>query len=528
MKVLFVWPHKDSFGFKSIGISLLSAIAKRRGWETKLFDTTLFDLGYVDAKNFGESVKLFKPVDLSSYDMSKKKIDLDYEFKSVLTIFKPDCVAMSVLSEEISIAEQLSNTAKEMYCDIPIIWGGKYATLMPEKLLAFNSIDFVCISEGLESFSEFLDAMENKKDLYNIDNIWGKKNGRFIRNSVRQLKDNLDDLPYVDWSIFDRRQFYKVFDGKVYRSGDHMLNWGCPYHCTYCINDFYHRLYDNKYNMRRFSVNRIIKELKFLKKTYSLEFFKFHDEDFLMRPLENLRKLSKAYKEEVGLPFVIETNPKSVVEEKVRILKDMNCVSASIAIESGNPKVRKELLGRVDNEEDICRAFELMKRYGIRSSSFILFAIPRETRQTYEDTIALCRKANVHYVDIGFFFPFEGTKLRNIAIEEGFYDLNDKKRQVFRWDLPALKFKNLSDDDLIAMREVFVLYVKLPVCYELYIRRSETQDQLGTLLRKKIISIYDKTVYENDCWFVDDGNEQRYLEELAAICQDYKSEIKKF
>lgn len=42
MKVLFVWPNKDPFGFKIIGLSLLSGIARSLGWKPKLFATENF------------------------------------------------------------------------------------------------------------------------------------------------------------------------------------------------------------------------------------------------------------------------------------------------------------------------------------------------------------------------------------------------------------------------------------------------------------------------------------------------------
>ena len=61
MRILFVWPNKDAFGFKPIGLSLLSAIARRLGWEVKLFDTTGIDLGYVGNTESGQNAKIFKP-----------------------------------------------------------------------------------------------------------------------------------------------------------------------------------------------------------------------------------------------------------------------------------------------------------------------------------------------------------------------------------------------------------------------------------------------------------------------------------
>ncbi len=104
----------------------------------------------------------------------------------------------------------------------------------------------------------------------------------------------MDDLPFIDWDVFDKRHFYKPFDGKVYIGGDYMLNWGCLNRCSYCINYFYHQLYQEQgYNIRRYSIIRIINELEYLKEKYKIEFFKFHDEDFLARPLSNLKELAE-------------------------------------------------------------------------------------------------------------------------------------------------------------------------------------------------------------------------------------------
>lgn len=519
MKVLFVRPNKDSFGFKPIGLSLLSGIARNLGWETKLFDTTKIDFGFIDNIQSGESAKFFKSTDLSQYEIKKRKLDLKSNFKKTLEEFIPDCLALSVLSDQFLIAAQISSIAKKIYPKLPIIWGGKYPTLNPEKILNEFHGDFVCIGEGIDAFEAFLRSLSEKGDPYQILNIYAKKSGKIIKNNIRPLRKNLDDLPYLDWDIFDRSQFYKPYDGKVYLGGDHMLNWGCPYHCTYCINHYYQELYENKYFMRRYSVKRIIKELKYLVKKYNISLFKFHDEDFLLRPLENFRELSKAYRQEVNIPFVIETNSRSVTEDKIKLLKDMNCASVSLGIETGDTNLRKDLLKRIDTEGDIIKASSLLKEAGIRTSSFNMLGIPFESRQTYEKTVEVNKKANIQYPTINFFYPFEGTELRKIAIKSGFYDPKDKNTIVYQ-NRPALNFTDLSERELIEMRNVFVLYVKLPECYKPFIRRSENQDDLGLKLRKKLLEIFDKTVWNNDGWYIDDGLKDNYLTELNELCKE--------
>ena len=150
-----------------------------------------------------------------------------------------------------------------------------------------------------------------------------------------------------------------------------------------------------------------------------------------------------------------------------------------------------------------------------------MLGIPFETRKTFKETIKLNKKADIQYPNIGFFYPFEGTKLREISIKEGFFSPEDEeKTAIYRHDRPALRFQNLNSKELIEMRNTFVLYVKLPDCYEPFVERSEKQDELGIELRRKLLEIYDKTVFANDGWYVDDGFKYEYLNELNKISKN--------
>ena len=43
MKILFVFPNISDAGYKLVGVSTLSALAKKAGHETALFDTSFMD-----------------------------------------------------------------------------------------------------------------------------------------------------------------------------------------------------------------------------------------------------------------------------------------------------------------------------------------------------------------------------------------------------------------------------------------------------------------------------------------------------
>lgn len=518
MKILFVWPNKDQFGFKPISLSLLSGILKNKGHEVDLFDTTFIDFGFQGNTQVRSKIKIFKDVDFSKYDVAKKKVNLKKELLKKLNEFNPDIIGISALSDEICIGFEISRIVKKWNNHAIVVWGNKAATMVPEKILSHDYIDFVCIGEGIEFIPEFVECIAKKGNPKTINNIAYKDdNGEIKKNPLRPYFQSLDSLPFFDWLIFDKRQFLKPFDGKIYKGGDHMIYWGCPNICTYCINAAYRKLYGPGAGpfLRYYSVDRIIKELKYLVNKWDLEFFKFHDEDFCLKSLDYFNELADKYKKEIGIPFVIQANARNITQEKVKLLKKMNCVSVSIGIETGNHNLRKKILKRVETEEEIIKAIKLLNDAGIRTSAFNMLGIPFENRKTVMETIELNKKAEVRYPNTGFFFPLEKTELREIAVKNGFF--NENSDAVFQNDRPALTFPDISKKELIALRERFILYIKMPPPFYKYIKRSEKNDRIGKKLTEELYKIYEESVFAHDGVWNDNKKTKEYIKTLENI-----------
>jgi len=64
-------------------------------------------------------------------------------------------------------------------------------------------------------------------------------------------------------------------------------------------------------------------------------------------------------------------NFKFVTEDKVKLLKKMNCVSVPLGVETGDPEIRKNLLNRVDSLDQIKNAFHLLKKL-VSATSFLI------------------------------------------------------------------------------------------------------------------------------------------------------------
>lgn len=519
MKVLLVWTNRGEMGLKSIGVSMVSALLKRDGHEVRLFDTTFFKLGLESADDCRKKMKIFKDADMSSYNMVKEKTDLKEKLIKELDDFDPDVVGVSALFDEKDIAFDISKIVKDRNQEIVVLWGNKQATMSCDEVLSSPYVDYVCVGEGVKFITEFMNGINNN-NVRDINNLaYKNEDGIIVKNKLSPYYQDLDSLPFLDWDIYDRRQFVRAYDGKVYISGDHMLSWGCPNICTYCINASYRNLYKEECIesvgkfIRGYSVDRAISELKYLKERFGLTFYKFQDEDFCLKSVSYLKELRDKYVEHINLPFACMTNAKNATYEKLSIMRDMNCVSISIGIENGNDHIRKDVLKRRESKEDIIRAVKDMNRLGIRTSAFNMFGLPFDTRDTIMETVKLNKDSEVRYPNCGFFFPLDKTELKEVSVSNG---LCEESTNILDTNVPFLNLKGISKEELIKLRERFLLYVKMPESFYKYIERSEHDDNIGVELLNYLFDIYDKCVFKND-GFWKSSQDKEYTQEMENI-----------
>jgi anaerobic magnesium-protoporphyrin IX monomethyl ester cyclase len=258
-----------------------------------------------------------------------------------------------------------------------------------------------------------------------------------------------------------------------------MLNYelsrGCPFNCTYCVNGVLKQKYRGLGSYHRVKpVERSIAELKLLVGRYGFDFIRFWDESFTALRTDYLERYAKAYLEQIGLPFLIYARAESVSEDKVRILKDMGCRTFAMGIESGNPRIRREVMNRHMSDQTIIRAFHLVAKYGIRTSAYNIIGLPREDRAAIFDTIELNRAAQPSSFSVTLLEPYKGTPIRQLCEEDGLdpaYEVSDMSRVHFA---P----RGMAEAELKGLFRAFPLYVKMSRERWPEIARAEKDDQV--------------------------------------------------
>ena len=456
MKVMFIYPNLNCEIRIPTAIALLSQCLKNKGHEVTLFDTTFTSQDYnIDVK-LREEKGLVKKTDLDRYIGEITPMDYAAELSKLLLTFKPDLVALSCLERNYVFGMKLLKTVKEAG-NYPTLVGGIFPTICPDTVISNQYVDMICVGEGEETVVEVCEHLDEKKSLQGIQNLWYKNNERISVGEQRLFID-LDSLPYQDWDLFDLRHLWKPFEGKVYKAGNFEVSRGCLNACSFCVEETKRKQTKGRNaKWRRRKSNRVlVEEIKYFKEKYHIEFFSFGDENFLAQSTSNLRELGKMYAKEVGLPFILQTGVETVNnEEKIRLLKEMNCVTVSLGVESGCEEIRKKVLNKNISDDAIFRAFTYLKKHRIRSTANYIIGLPYETESQIRQSIEFNIRLMPDSIQVFYFMPFRGTALYDLCLQEGLIENMDLSRTDMHKEtvinLPHISRQQISDlyDDFI-------------------------------------------------------------------------------
>ncbi len=98
-------------------------------------------------------------------------------------------------------------------------------------------------------------------------------------------------------------------------------------------------------------------------------------------------------------------------EEVIKILKDSGCHTLSFGIETGNERLRNELLNKRITNTHILEIGHLLKKYKLKFMTFNMIGLPNETIENALETIELNIKIGTEYPRCSILTPYPGTKI---------------------------------------------------------------------------------------------------------------------
>jgi anaerobic magnesium-protoporphyrin IX monomethyl ester cyclase len=423
MKVLFVYNYGKVPQYP-IGIGILSSMLKMSGHETKLVCLSV-----------GESEK---------------------KLMNTAQTWKPDIVAFSSMSSMFERIKILSAQTRASLPDTFQICGGIHTTLIPECLEG-TDLDAVCIGEGEYAIVDLLEKRGENKTYTNIGGFWFKgADKEVIKNSPAPLVQDLDALPMPDYDIY----YSQDISGKVEGRAEFLFCRGCPFDCTYCSNHAIKSLHGKQRYIRYPTVEKAIEEVKYVTKKHNIKYVVFND-DIITLNRTWFYDFFNEYKRKIAIPFYCNIRPKTCDAAMFKMLKEANCDSVAIGVESGNTYIRKKILNRDISDDDILTTFKLAQGYGLKTLSFSMVGIPYETKEKIIETVTfLARLGENNSSWFSVFHPYPKTKLYDLCLEKGWIDSKLKDYSAER-TVSVLKLPDVSSKDISAYHKLFHILIQI-------------------------------------------------------------------
>ncbi len=417
MKVGLLSPYSDITAY---GLRILSAYLKANGIETAM---------------------LFIPHEPPTHTLLKRKAPRYNQ--RVLERVKAfagnvDAIGISLMTNYFEGAIELTQAIKAS-ADIPVIWGGIHPTIRPLQCL--EHADYVVIGEGEEAFLELLNAMN--RDPKDIPNISFRSGSEQVINPPRKLLQDLDALPFPDYSLDDH---YLIDDGDelveftpgllheyMFRGGisrvfertgyQTLTTRGCPHYCTYCCNNALKSIYSGQKYLRRRSIDNIISELTLMLERFDfIEIIGFSDDSFFAAREDYIKRFAKSYKANIGKTFFCLGSPRTITKGKIEALMDAGLAAVQMGIQTASPRT-KQLYKRNISPVQELEMVRMLVGYHPRLRAIFDFIIDNPM-ETLQDNIATLRfiQQMPYPFDLQLFSlaPFPGTQMADLLHSLGY------------------------------------------------------------------------------------------------------------
>lgn len=291
--------------------------------------------------------------------------------------------------------------------EITIAGGGPLMTAVPELLLAEDCLDIGVIGEGELSFASVVSSLSGGAGPAGVDGVAYKLDGRIRINPKTSYIDDLDALPFLDYSLIDMSPYFALQEKLgVPRSIFMTTSRGCAFRCTYCASPF---LWPKK--VGRHSVRRVLAEIEHHSRIFGKINIGFLDDSFFA----DKKWLAEFFDgiAAAGVTYSCIGRADHLDGDIAARLAATGCNFISMGVETGSAARQKALKKhlRLDRVVSAVRALAANRIY---SRCFFMMGFPDETPEEMAETInfAIELKKN-GMTDFTFFVVilYAGTEL---------------------------------------------------------------------------------------------------------------------
>lgn len=352
-----------------------------------------------------------------------------------------DVVLSGALSPQYAEVKQIFDQARAVSDTVINICGGGLISGDPvNAMAALEVVDFGIVGEGEITVVELCRTLEKGTSLHDVDGIIFRDNGSCVLNKKRSEIADIDTISWPDYEGFAYDKFLDIStvgnNGlNCQRAAMILTSRSCPYSCTFCFHTS-----GKKYRQR--SLDDVFKEIDFLIEHYNILFLYISDELFSVseKRVHEFCERIKPY----GIPWNSALRLDTVTEKMLEEMKDANCVSIGLGIESADNNILRSMKKNITIEQ-IESGLEKIYQAGISIFGNFIFGDLEETRESANRTIDWWKKNQKYGIFMKMIKVYPGTYLYAHALEQG---IIADPVQFLRDGCPPVNVSKMSDSDM--------------------------------------------------------------------------------
>jgi len=361
------------------------------------------------------------------------------ELLEVLTE-KPLCFGVTCMTgPQILRALAVCRLVRRIYPDVPIIWGGIHASLLPEQTLENPNVDIIVVGEGEETFPELVKALESGRPLSDVSGICYKENGKVLYTGNRPFV-NLDEQSPLSYHLINIDHYRRRLFGN-----DHIsLNSsrGCTFGCAFCWEPVFH-----KRKWRAMKVETVLDRIKHIIRDYNIRGFLFTDDNFFIDMNRAYDILSEIVRADLNITIgKLQIRADEICRmdrDFLELLVNSGVKRIHVGVESGSQRIL-DLIKKGETVGKVIEANRKLTPFPIVPLYLFMMGLPTETPDELAQSIRLAVQLtdeNPRAVKtFNIYTPYPGTELFDFTVQLGL-----KEPQCLE-DWACFNFRNIPKE----------------------------------------------------------------------------------
>ena len=349
----------------------------------------------------------------------------------------------SASTQNMEGAVALVKELKSLTNDVKTLFVGGHVAALPDEVLRYDAIDFVCQNEGVYTISDLL-QVQNLIDSSQLEKVRGlgwKKLGFQRLNPINPIVPHelLDqDLPGVAWDLLPPPFKYRTAGWHSWSNNSEKspfaslyTSLGCPMACRFCMINIINRTdqtpgaaSDKSSVFRYWTPDFIIKQFDKLAEM-GVKNVKIADELFVLKEKHFIEVCDRLIERNHGFNIWCYSRIDTCKPRHLEKLKKAGVNWLALGVESPNQVVRKDVVKGGYKEVKISDLFRDISEAGINVIANYIFGLPEETNETMKETLDFILANPTETVNLYSAMCYAGSPLYNDAKMNG-WELPDR------------------------------------------------------------------------------------------------------